>query len=523
MVNGDFLADKDKLYSVATTDYLANGDTGYPVLHGAEPDPQVPLPRLKIYDLTEEIITEVIFPGKSHALSAELALDRLNRYGMFKKPTAPTTFAQWLGSWTRTEALSSKSTSFERFQQRYPIFSLKLYKLDFSYSVFQHNGTENSVPSRFPGVTGFDLSGTGSFEYAADYQIRAERSARLLNWYFESDLNFGRKNKRANFKPASGSPGGTPCLPPTLLDTCYQVNQTANYWYQEGGLALRVTPDHQNPSGLKLILPAGFKTQVVRPYTQIASLQAAPKGAPSINGPSLVSAPRNYYFSFRPGLRYDHSFPRGLGTPSAPKSKVSGPSPGRTFSSYIEAGFETGEVFNGTGGYQFLGISASASAACQQTDGVVSVKFLTTCLTDGTINAGTPLKSVLGGRSFAQHGVYLNFRLDMPLPLKSNPEYLVENRGDYFFRRSSDVAVDTRFLDDLSTSLLFPIMGKVSIGPAAELIFFETKGPVLGNYYFSYSTSLAVSYSFDWRPGLRKKKVAIFGNSDPAPQPLSTR
>lgn len=134
-----------------------------------------------------------------------------------------------------------------------------------------------------------------------------------------------------------------------------------------------------------------------------------------------------------------------------------------------------------------------------------------------------PLDRVIGGRGFGQHGFYLNFRLDMPVPGISNAEYLVENRGDFFLKRSTDVSVDTRFLDDVSMQLLFPIWGQLSVGPAAELLFFKSKGTVPGNYYFSYSTSFALNYSFNWRPGLKGAKVLNHATSDPAPQPLPSR
>jgi len=516
MVNGDFL-DAKKLYSVAATDYIANGDTGYPTLQNAEPAPNVPLPMVRIRDLAREVAATLGY-GSRATMTAGEALDRLDRSRPKPDVATATTFPVWLGSWTNVNAFSSASTSFDTHQQEYPIFSLKLYRLDFGYSIFQHNGTEGSIPMRFPGVTSVDLSTTANFAYTADYQVRAERTATRFGTYFESDLNFGRNNKRANFTPK------VPFCFPGTPDTCYQASQTANYWYQEGGLAVRLTPLHQNPSGLKLILPVGFKTQLVRPYTQVASVLPMPPGATPVTGPAVVSAPRNYYLAFRPGFRYEHSFPRGAASaPSPAKGKPAGPTPGKTFNSYVEAGFETGRVFNSPSVYHFAGLSGpSSSAACPETDGFVPVSALAACLTN-VINANTPLDRVIGGRSFGQQGLYLNFRLDMPLPGKTNAEYLLENRGDYFLKRSTDLSVDTRFLDDLSTALLFPVWGGLNIGPTAELIFFKTKGAVPGSYYFSYSTSLALNYSFDWRPGLKRAKAFTYGNSDPAPQPLPSR
>lgn len=518
LVNGSFL-DVKKLYSVAATDYIANGDTGYPALQNAEPEPNVPLPTLRIYSLTDQVAAMLGF-GQSEALIASGVLDRLDRSNQKPAAVTATTFAGWLESWTKLNAFSSPAYSFETHQQQHPVTSLKLYKLDFTYALFQHNGTEKSIAQSFPGVTGVDLSNTANFAYGADYQIRAERTGTRFGSYFESDLNVGRNAKRSSFKA-----GATPCFPGTL-NTCYQVSQTANYWYQEGGLAVRLAPVHQNPSGLKLILPIGFKTQLFSPYTQIVPLQPAPPGKTAANASVLVTAPRNYYLAFRPGLRFEHSFPRGnLSTVNPTKGKLAGPAPGKTFNSYVETGFQAGQVFNSPSVYQFGGLSGSSnSAVCPETNGFVPASLLATCLTQTSVlNAATPLVKVIGGRNFGQEGLYLNARLDMPIPGKSNAEFLIENRGDFFFRRPTDLSMDTHFLDDLSLELLFPVWGRVSVGPVGELIFFETKGTIPGNYYFSYATSVAVTYSFEWRPGLKWAKSLRYGSSDPPAQPLPSR
>jgi hypothetical protein len=134
LVNGDVL-DSTKLYSVATTDYLANGDTGYPMLQNAEPEPMIPLPKLETRELTSEIAATLGY-GNDQSLLAGDELDRLDRSRQKPQRASQTTFLRWLNSWMNVDTISSPVNSFDTHQQKYPVLSLKLYKLDFAYSIF---------------------------------------------------------------------------------------------------------------------------------------------------------------------------------------------------------------------------------------------------------------------------------------------------------------------------------------------------------------------------------------------------
>ena len=117
--------------------------------------------------------------------------------------------------------------------------------------------------------------------------------------------------------------------------------------------------------------------------------------------------------------------------------------------------------------------------------------------------------------------MYLNFRLDMPLPLYTGSELTLENRGDFFATRHQDTQVDARYIDDLKTSFVLPVYGKVSLAPTFELFLFQIK--VTSGSYRSYSTYVAVNYSFDWHTGLKWSKVLGFANPVPALPALPTR
>jgi hypothetical protein len=275
------------------------------------------------------------------------------------------------------------------------------------------------------------------------------------------------------------------------------------------------------------------KSQLIPPYTQITSIQAKGSGGPT----TPITAPVNFYLAFRPGLRFEHNFPRpqniasgGGGGSSGSSSTASGGGKGKggggqpgggqgqssTLNSYFEGGFEAGEVFRSPSAFQFDNPGTNVFPC---STGLIPVGNLVQCVNAMGPNAA--LKRVFGDRNFYQQGIYLNARFDVPLPGRSTGEYIMENRGDFFFKRVSDTSVDVRLLDNWKHSLQFPVFSKVSIGPSVEFVFFRTK--VTGNYYFSYSTSVSLNYSFDWHSGLSWPKALGFGNSLPAPNPLPTK
>jgi hypothetical protein len=522
LVNGQFL-DPKKLYSIAVTDYIANGDTGFSELQNAEPPPQQTFQNTCVRRLTALVFAAIT---DSHRVPCEeLAsnLDKLDRSDQKPAKKHDDTFSNWALSWKDLNAFSDPPTGnkveYQFYEEQKPYSFLRLYKLDFTYSLFQHNTNEGSIGAKFPGVTAADLSGVDSEAFTADYQVRWQHLWPRWEIYAESGANFGRRNQRNRNSPFA-----------------YQPSQTADVVYMEMGPTFRIMPGYQNPRGLKFILPVTTRTQLIRPYTQITPINAKPSNP--------VSAPRNYYAAIRPGFRFEHSFPKTdsssgqaktRGASSEPAQAAvqssssknqgksgaggsqSGQSQSSTLDSYIEFGLETGRVFHNPNAFLFKNPGTN-SVACPAT-GLVFVSNLLQCIS--LLGSGSQLSEVFANRNFNQNGLYLNFRIDAPLPVRSSAEYILENRGDFFFNSHSDTPVDTRYLDDIKHTLLFPIVGKLSVGPSIELILFKTK--VSGNFYFSYATAGSLSYSFDWHSGLKRSKVLEYGSSDTPPNPLPTK
>jgi hypothetical protein len=556
------LLDPKRLYSVALTDYLATGSTGYSMLSGAEPPPMTAWKKVKFISLSEVIATMLYrhrppSPGDydignsllditdlSHSLqpSTDKAIKRSFVYPA--KPRQPG-FLDWMKQIVTDSAkeripCDPAPGCLESHAQQKPVWWVDLYKLDLSYGLFVHNGSEASIGQRFPGVTSVSLSTPESATKAIDYILRTERDSARYIGYVQSSMNYGYKVQR-------GTTGG---------NEAYQPSQTADYWYQELGAERRIGHPQPSPSGWKVVLAAGLQTQPSRPLTQFSAssygLPSSSGGSSSASTAAPLAAPRSIYSLQHAGFRYDFGYPKpksttqgggggqGGGTSSASggggggkkgskggggssqsgsssqgqgqgSGQGSAGSQAQTFNSYLEFGFERGTTYHGVDYYNFQAPAGGqvSPVACQVVD--------TACL--GKYGAGT-LLSVTADRSHQQRGFYFNFRFDAPLPVLANSELVLENKGTWM-PPHGDIMLDTRLNDDFKASLTVPIWQKISIAPTMELFFYQNQ--VFGQLYRSYSTSLALSYSFEWHNGLKWNRAGGYSNPVPTQPTLPVK
>ena len=425
--------------------------------------------------------------------------------------------------------------------QQGPFYSIDLYKMDASYSLFAHNGSEASIGTRFPGVSSTDVTPTDSASLSFDYQIRAQKMSGNTSVYFESDLNYGNKAQR--------QAGGA-----------YTRSQTANFSYQEIGLAVGFRPAHQNPSGWKFLFPASMQSQVIDPRISVPFpsvtpslakvLPPCPAGSIDVSGscaqttPQTVIAPHSYYVAARPGVRFDYLFPKpGTGSAGSQgggkgQSGNGGTSSGggakggslqvapQNYNSYLEVGYEGGPQLNGTKAFESQAGGLAAPVSQCGVFGDISACILNQISSlKGMFPASqTPpiVVSAIPGRTHYQDGFYANFRIDMPLPFATRYEFVVENRGDFFLiPHGHDSPVDTRFFDDLRSSFIVPLYGHLSLAPSFEILLFENK--INDSLYRSTNSFVSLSYSFDWRTGLEWRQLLRFNNPVPPLTSLPNR
>src|SRR5262249_50644304 len=151
-------------------------------------------------------------------------------------------FLDWFRGVAASDPLAY-SPELERRAQFKTVWSLFLYKADASYSFQSHNGKEASIATKFAGIASPDLSAADSSSLAFDYSVRLQRDSKRAAIYLQSDFNYSFKKQRNK-------------------DGSYARSESADYWYHESGLAVRLSPAHQNPTGWKLLIPGSLRTQL---------------------------------------------------------------------------------------------------------------------------------------------------------------------------------------------------------------------------------------------------------------------
>ena len=585
------LIDPKRLYSIGITPFLANGDTGYPAFQGSEPPPATPLSKIKVQVLSD-VIAGLAPPRPSPATDYMDALARVpvmltpvatpggpvtpHRYpGPYPLHKPDTTFTDWWKALLKGPKANLEADPLQLEQEHKNSWSLILYKADFSYSLSYHSGLEREIPKWFPGVSAVDLTQANSSAITFDYLVRLDRDLGKSNrneFYIQSEANYGYKKTRQAAKTASAY--GDP----------YTRNQTADFLYNEAGFAHHFSPHHQSPYGWKLQFPVGLQPQI-QPLVALPEGATAGTAAPA----AVIKSPKTFYAEVRPGLRWEFSFPKptnwspnpaGAGGASAGGAGASASGGGKggkgggsqssstqssgggvggaggagggqtsTFDSFFEFGYQAGPAL-GPKDYQFKdpsGVLISAVPTCLPlsvgpTVTVVGVDNVVNCLNaasslpaNSTLTAPTLFK-IDPGRTHFQNGLYTNYRIDMPLPVKkddyhmfSNMEFVTELRSDYFFGpffgHGKDSPIDTHFLFDAKQTLMIPIFplfsGKLSLAPTFESIFYANK--ISNNVYRSYSTSRTLSYTFEKRKGLSWRKALGYSNPAPATPTLPSR
>jgi hypothetical protein len=99
-------------------------------------------------------------------------------------------------------------------------------------------------------------------------------------------------------------------------------------------------------------------------------------------------------------------------------------------------------------------------------------------------------------------------RLAVPLR-QERLTYNIDAKGNLYFHTGSDSSIETYYLATLSQSVRVPIAGDLGLVPRLDLIFFENK--VERHSLTRIQSSVALTYTFDWRSGLPFRKAASFG------------
>lgn len=496
-INGAVMSDT-ALYTIATTDFIIGGDTGYSML--ASPD--VP-PAMRAGDFAGPNIAPIAGvvcsalsssspQSTSHCLDMKLTPNyfdtsrrkpfdatpgytALRHYSSFGKFGWPKQFAEPRRPYSNVE---------QQTQQR-RFWSLNLENLDFSESGLFINHIANTKMN-LGGVSNPLLTFTGSSNIGADHKARLIFDYRQGTFYGLSDSAYLRN-------ATTGSP----------------LSLASNMIGFEGGGTLRI-PTYlplgvkhlfdlpQRPSWLSLQYSVRYERELTQPPDTPETVTAAPN-------PVLLPTPRVSTVYGRVGLRAELA------------------------DMYLETGFEE---INSRNLLQQYVITQGASTLycnpgpatllCGPNQNVASSLDQTPIATESSL--ASPFTAARTRRDPTVPGFYLNFFLKFPLLSRQDANrtdqswYLTfTNKGDFYFNHGVQTAIDTRYLDKFTPALQIPIWGNIALTPKVDFILYEDK--INRYHYRSIAPSISLSYTFNFRQGMLWPRALMYGTQTTAASP----
>lgn len=448
----DLPLDENRIYAVATTDYIGAGDTGYPDLESAALNPRahpaaftgklVPISGLvcsKLFKTPDEVKKYCLASLESSKYLDETTAQQIPPY---KAPG----FSKKLGDFFKsglpagtTEAETVKD-AIEYTVHRREIWKLSLEKFSFGFKGLSKNLSDKEVGEKFEGIPVSGVTATESETYDVGLSTRLSRSSHKRELYIQTGLEFERN-----------STGDTP--------SAFQISQAKNRLFSETGLVVWRTPGRSLPNlGLNFSIYA--ETQVTRPFSDF-DLTSGDK--------IRITQNRSLQLLPRFGLRW-----QGLANSA-------------------EIGIQAGEEINALSGYQFT--TPGGVVECLAKDAPSFSK----CIADnsdpdkgGLITKDTPHSVVADDRPRA--GMY--WKVVLSRPITSKIKYELEDTGDFFFVNfGKDTTVDTRLRIIQKHRLSFVIWPSVTIGPALDLLIYQNK--VNRDLLFQRQFGFETNISFD--------------------------
>jgi hypothetical protein len=465
-INGDLLDDK-KLYSVATSDFAALGDTGYASLREQSGRPTTP-DNVKMLMHISALVCSQFRATDTFADAPCRPQVNVNNYFDEIGTAPPDTsrgltpaknFLNWL-AFKAPPAPLRKAPSLEKSVQQRGRWSFAIENVSAGYTINRHNaGTEKNLADRLSGIQESGLTDAKTSSWNARLYSEASRVQQHFRLFFREELDFQRRET-------------------TLADQSIKPERQRNNFAFEAGF--RVPLPLQNLFG-RTQLTASIRddTQVMVPYSLFSlGNDAAGKSLGSL---ILDGQRRSGTLVGKLGLRLE--------------------SRGKTF----DFGFQSGTVHSLPAEYTF-----SPGAADQWSCPVPTVRTMqsvSNCIIqNGKISSLTPYSIRFINRPV--RGVFWNVQLAAPLR-QDRFTYNIETRGNLYFHSGNDSSIETFYLTTLSQSLRVPILGQLSLVPKLDLIFFENK--VERHSLTRIQSSISLMYVFDWRSGLPFKKAAGFG------------
>jgi hypothetical protein len=476
VVNGEPLDDK-KLYSVATSDFAALGDTGYPSLREqfwGLPSPE----NVKTLFHISALVCAQFKAIKEYAgARCRRQVDVSNYFDVSAAAPLDTSpgltplknFLNWATFKVPPNPLQ-RAPQLERAVQRKGRWNFTVEEASGGYTVNRHNaGTERRLADQLSGIQESGLTDPKTTSWNTRFYAEASRTGHYFRPFLRQELDFQKRLTR-------------------LDDESVKPERQRNNIGLEAGV--RVPLAVQNVFGtVQLTASLRNDTQLKQPY----SLFVLGNDNEGRNRGSLFlqSNQRNGTFVKKLGIRLEG------------QAKL------------FEFGFQSGTshsipaeyLFNPGTAEQFSCMVPASRLVQNDLGQQVRPKSVADCIRENkTINSQTPYSIRFVNRP--AHGLFWNMRLALPLR-QERLTYNIDAKGNLYFHTGSDSSIETYYLATLSQSVRVPIAGDLGLVPRLDLIFFENK--VERHSLTRIQSSVALTYTFDWRSGLPFRKAASFG------------
>ena len=448
----ELLVEDNKLYAVATTDYIGAGDTGYPDLVKDAINPRTH-PRA----FTENFLTvsslackQLFRDEKDQARYCLSELDR-DKYldGTVAEQTPPYRPANYFRNlwdsvgitWPKEEKSDgSISQSVERKVRRRSFWNYSLKGASLTFNNLNKNLSDKEVTDKFAGVTSTEVTAKESVSLDTSLDNRLSYSGYKREFFVGGGFNYK--------KVSTGDETEAPNSIKKFSQTSYQQNRV----FGETGYIFWRRPGREIPNiGLSVSLYA--ETQLLRPSSVFSVASGDEIKIP--RGRSLMLLPRL-------GIRW--------------QNKVN----------FAEVGLQRGRELNVLKGYEFA--TPGGPFPCP----LVSTKTFKKCIADNpAITKDTPVIALL--QDSPRAGFY--WKGHVTIPIHSQVSFELDEEGDFFMENSLSTSADTRRREMTKIKLGFIVFPNLTIGPTLNLLRFRNQ--VNKDFLFQHTFGAEIKWAFD--------------------------
>ena len=467
-VNGEYFIndlpiDDDRVYAVATTDYIEAGDTDYPDLPKSARNPRThPAAFNRELVSISSLVCRKLFSPNTWSqyclgpVNGAQYIDDTMAQQVLPYPHESEISKLWTGTQIALPADRSPTNDpadgVEQRVWRRSFWGFSMKNLSFGFKDLDNNRTDDSVKDKFAGVPEINSKASRTISIGVD--TRLSYFADHNEFFVESGVDYERQSQ--------GDP---------VFATGISLNK--NKLFADTGMVLWRRPGREFPN-IGAVFSVHGETQVEQPFS---AFKLNTSDVERIR----ITQKRGLLMLGRVGFRWQN----------------------RT--NTFEMGGQAGRELRALRGYHFEN-PGGTDLECL----VSSAKTLSDCIDDnsnqpkGLITASSIPRALLQSRPRA--GMYWTHSLSFPLG--SRLKYEVTQDADFFFVKFHlDTSVDTRFRYTSTNRLSFMIWPNFSIGPALDLFMYQNK--VNRSFLFQRTLGIETKLNFDIFNRREKKAQVI--------------